>query len=185
MKKMMPIGPLMIEHRLLERMVSLAGKELDRIKSSGKADSDFIDTLMDFMHTYADRCHHGKEEDILFRELKKKHLSEEHSRTIDELLTDHAHGREINTKLIEANKKYVSGDEQALSVITDSLSEMLNLYPQHIEKEDKHFFLPAMSYFTEEEKDSILAEEYSFDQSLIHEKYREVVRTAEDSRKAG
>lgn len=183
MKKMMPIAPLMIEHRLLERMIALAGKEVYRIKSSGKADSDFIDTLMDFMQTYADRCHHGKEEDILFRALKKKQLSEEHSRTIDELLADHAHGREINARLIEANKKYASGDEQSLSVITDCLSSMLNLYPPHIAKEDKEFFLPSMSYFTEEEKDSILAEEYSFDQSLIHEKYKEVVRIAEDSHK--
>jgi hemerythrin-like domain-containing protein len=181
MKKMLPIGPLMIEHRLLERMISIAGKELDRIKSSGAADSAFIDTLMDFMQTYADRCHHGKEEDILFRELKKKKISEEHSRIIDELLADHAHGREINARLAEANKKYANGDSEALNAITDCISSMLKLYPRHIEKEDKHFFLPVMTYFTEEEKDAILAEEYSFDQSLIHEKYKEFVRMAEDT----
>jgi hemerythrin-like domain-containing protein len=181
MKKMMPIGPLMIEHRLLEKMITLAGKELERIKSSGKADSDFIDTLIDFMQTYADRCHHGKEEDILFRELRKKQLSEEHSRAIDELLADHALGREINSRLVEANKKYASGDSEALNVVTDCLSSMLKLYPQHIAKEDKQFFLPSMSYFTEEEKDAILEEEYSFDQSLIHKKYREIVQITEDS----
>ena len=35
-------------------------------------DPVFIDTAVDFIHTYADRCHHGKEEDILFKALAAK-----------------------------------------------------------------------------------------------------------------
>jgi hypothetical protein len=37
-----------------------------------------------------------------------------------------------------------------------------------------------MSYFTREEKDSMLQAGFAFDQSLIHEKYREVVKRAEN-----
>lgn len=33
---MKPIGPLMVEHRLIERMVSMMSQELDRIKMRGK-----------------------------------------------------------------------------------------------------------------------------------------------------
>jgi len=57
---------------------------------------------------------------------------------------------------------------------------LVNLYPKHIEKEDKRFFLPVMSYFTREEKDSMLQEGFAFDQNLIHEKYKEVVQLAEN-----
>jgi hemerythrin-like domain-containing protein len=60
-KKMLPIGPLMIEHRLIERMVRLMALELVKIKDAGEFDASFIDTAVDFLRTYADRCHHGKD----------------------------------------------------------------------------------------------------------------------------
>ena len=64
---MKPIGPLMWEHRLIERMVKLLKKELIKIKEIDKVDTNFILIVVDFFRTYADRTHHGKEEDILFK----------------------------------------------------------------------------------------------------------------------
>ncbi|HUW08656.1 MAG TPA: hypothetical protein VM537_02960, partial [Anaerolineae bacterium] len=78
----MPIGPLMKEHRLIERMIALMVKELERLRDGEELDPIFIDTAVDFIRTYADICHHGKKEDILFRGLSKKPLSGEHSRTM-------------------------------------------------------------------------------------------------------
>ena len=69
---MLPIGLLMKEHRLIERMVGLLVKELDRTKKVNDLNPVFIDSAVDFFRTYADRTHHGKEEDILFRELRIK-----------------------------------------------------------------------------------------------------------------
>src|SRR4030067_1607980 len=175
LKKMLPIGPMMIEHRLIERMISLMGKELDRIKTSNKANPSVIDTIVDFMRTYADHCHHGKEENILFRELKKKDLSAEHKNIMVELIEEHIWGRKTTGSLVEANKRYAKGDIEALPIIIECISLLVGFYPKHIEKEDKHFFLPVMSYFTQEEKDSMLKEGFLFDQTLIHEKYKEVV----------
>jgi hemerythrin-like domain-containing protein len=65
-------GPLMVEHRLIERMISLIKHELAQIESTRKIDSVFVDTVVDFIHMYADRTHHWKEEDILFRDLNKR-----------------------------------------------------------------------------------------------------------------
>jgi hemerythrin-like domain-containing protein len=178
---MLPIGPLMIEHRLIERMISLMGKELDFMKSSNKANSSFIDTIVDFIRTYADHCHHGKEENILFRELKKKDLSAEHNKIMDELIREHILGRETTGRLVEANKRYSKGDIKALPIVIECMSLLVDFYPKHIEKEDKRFFLPVMSYFTKDEKDSMLKEGYLFDQTLIHEKYKQVVNLLEGS----
>jgi len=66
---MMPIAPLMIEHRLIERMIKVMKNEVNVISATGRARPEFIDAAVDFIRTYADRCHHGKEEDILFRQL--------------------------------------------------------------------------------------------------------------------
>ena len=78
---MLPIGPLMIEHRLIEKMIAVIKKEIARMERQGKINPEFIDLAVDFIRMYADRCHHGKEEDILFRDLKQKPLSVEEKHT--------------------------------------------------------------------------------------------------------
>ena len=72
---MKPIGPLMREHRLIERMVLLMERELGGISGGKEANPLVIDSAVDFFRTYADRTHHSKEEDILLRELSGKRLA--------------------------------------------------------------------------------------------------------------
>lgn len=176
---MLPIGPLMIEHRLIERMIKAIGKEIDRIEAEEKVDPVLIDAIVDFIRTYADRCHHGKEEDILFRELKKKPLSEEHERTMNELIEDHRWARQTTGRVVEGKNAYAEQKEKSVYAVTKPLRELIEFYPKHIEKEDKRFFIPIMEYFSKEEKDALLKEGDQFDKTLIHEKYAKVVDQAE------
>ena len=103
-------APLMIEHRLIERMIRLITSALGKIESERKVDSVFVDTTVDFIRTYADRTHHGKEEDILFRDLTKKDLSDEDRQVMNELIEDHAFGRKTTKALVDANTRYRNGD---------------------------------------------------------------------------
>ena len=176
---MMPIGPLMIEHRLIERMIDVMQGQLSVIEKEKKLDSEFLDMAVDFIRTYADRCHHGKEEDILFRELRTKQLKDEHQHTMEELIEDHRWGRKMTARLVEANERYIRGDEDSISAVAECIRSLIQFYPKHIEKEDKHFFIPCMDYFTESEQQAILTEEWEFDRILIHEKYRNIVILAE------
>src|SRR4030042_1391269 len=141
---MMPIAPLMIEHRLIERMIDVMKEQLVFIEKEKNVDPEWIETAVDFIRTYADRCHHGKEEDILFRDLGGKKLTDEHKRTMEELVEEHRLGRKITGRLVEANAKYVQGSQEALSVIMDCIKSLVEFYPKHIEKEDKHLFIPGM-----------------------------------------
>ena len=165
----------MIEHRLIERMLKVVEAEVARITKEGNANVAFIDIAVDFIQTYADRCHHGKEEDILFRDLAKKGLSPEYKKTMDELIQEHIYGRKTTKELIAARDKYSKGDKKALPDIIRSLTALVEFYPKHIEKEDKHFFLPCMKYFTQQEQDAMLNEFQEFDRKLIHEKYKTLV----------
>jgi hemerythrin-like domain-containing protein len=116
---MMPIGPLMIEHRLIERMIDVMKEELVLIEREKKPDPEFIEMAVDFIRTYADRCHHGKEEDILFRDLGVKKLTDDHRRTMEELVEEHKWGRRVTARLVEANTRYIRGNKEALSAIMD------------------------------------------------------------------
>jgi hemerythrin-like domain-containing protein len=174
-----PIGLLMIEHRLIERMISVMGKEIKRIQKNGDVDPKFIDTAVNFIRTYADQCHHGKEEKILFRDLQKKKLKPDDKQIMDELVQEHILGRKITGQLVEAKNKYITGDRTALVTIIGLMQQLVNFYPKHIEKEDKIFFKSAMNYFTTAEKDTMLEEEYEFDKKFIHVIYKGIVTEAE------
>jgi hemerythrin-like domain-containing protein len=172
---MIPIGPLMIEHRLIEKMISLMEEEIEKMKKYKKANPLFIDIAVDFIRMYADKTHHGKEEDILFRDLEKKDLSPNHDKIMKELIEEHKWARSIVGNLVAAKELYVKGNIDALNNIIDLMIELVKFYPDHIKKEDKHFFIPVMSYFNKEEQDQMLQEFWEFDKTLIHLKYKKVV----------
>ena len=107
---MLPIGPMMIEHRLIERMIKIMDSEAKRIEKEGVLNLVLIERTVDFIRTYADRCHHGKEEGILFRELAKKNLSTEHKKIMGELLEEHKRGRELTSTLAKGRERAAGGD---------------------------------------------------------------------------
>lgn len=172
-------GPLMIEHRLIERMLSVIKGVLSKIESGHKVNPVFVDTAVDFIRVYADRTHHGKEEDILFRELENKPLEDEDRRIMQELIDEHVFGRQTTKALVDANSRYRNGDDSALGEVAAKLQTLTEFYPKHIEKEDKVFFPSSREYFTDEEDQAMLAEFWEFDRKMIHEKYQSVVEGLE------
>ena len=177
--KMKPIGPLMVEHRLIERMAALLRSEIQKMDESKKPDVGFLMVAIDFMRIYADRVHHGKEEDILFKALAAKELEPGLAKIMSELIEEHISARKMVSALLAAREKYINGDRQSLKEITLLLETIGNFYPVHIEKEDKHFFYPCLDYFSKEEQDDMLKEFWEFDRKVIHEKYQKVVEGQE------
>lgn len=181
---MMPIGPLMIEHRLIKRMIALMSDHLKLLGKEKQIDPLFIEKAVRFIKVYADECHHGKEEDILFRELRNKALTQEHRRIITELMEEHEWGRKTTGRLVEANERYRKGDQEALQAIETHIEELVAFYPRHIRKEDKGFFIPAMDYFTDAEKDTMLKEGQVFDSDLLHKEFDRIVSNLEGAERA-
>lgn len=174
-------GPLMIEHRLIERLIKLLAQSSASIKAGGRVAPETIDAYADFIHTYADRAHHGKEEDILFRQLNNRPLNDADRQMMDELIAEHVFGRKITGELVAANARYRGGDTGTLAEIAEYLATLADFYPRHIDKEDKIFFPAARAYFSESEDQAMLAEFYDFDRKLIHEIYLAQVRKLEES----
>jgi hemerythrin-like domain-containing protein len=169
----------MIEHRLIERMISVIRKTLTEKEPAAQITPVFVDSLVDFMHVYADLTHHGKEEGILFRELQKLSLFPIDQEMMNDLTKEHILARNATTSLKEANDLYRKGDALALEQIENNLRILVDFYPGHIEKEDKVFFPACRTYFTAKEDQKMLAEFMGFDQKMIHEKYKLVVQEVE------
>jgi len=168
-------GPLMIEHRLIEDMLKVIERALVRVEQTKAIDPYFVDAAVDFIRVYADRTHHGKEEDILFRELKKKPLSSEDRQVMDKLIEDHIFSRNTTKTLVEFNKRYREGEKDALGDVIRLLKTLVAFYPKHIREEDQVFFPASRTYFSDMEDQAMLKEFWEFDRNMIHEKYRAVV----------
>ncbi len=172
-------APLMIEHRLIERMILVVRRALELVEQTRSLDPAFVDLAVDFIRSYADRTHHGKEEGILFRELRIRRLSEADRRLMDELVAEHAFARAATTALAEANARYRLGSASALAAVAAQLRALVDFYPGHIEKEDLVFFPACRAYLSDEEDQALLAEFLEFDRKVIHEKYRAMVQALE------
>ena len=176
----MPIGPLMIEHRLIEKMIAILEIEAGRVAESGTVNPVLLDSAVDFIRTYADRTHHGKEEDILFRDLAQKDLSAQDRSVMQDLVNEHVYARQMVRELVEAKERYLKGDTSAIEAIVERLHALVGLYPAHIEKEDKLFFPASMRYLSRSEQDAMIGEMQEFDRRMIHDKYRSVVESFQE-----
>ncbi|MDY7030141.1 MAG: cation-binding protein, partial [Spirochaetota bacterium] len=80
---------------------------------------------------------------------------------------------------VSLNNRYLDGDDSVVSDLLAELEALAAMYPPHIEKEDKHFFIPVMASFSEEEQQAMLEEENDFDRRFIHELYQDKVAARE------
>lgn len=180
----MPIGILMKEHRLIEKMISLMKTEVNQASEAGALNTEFIKASIDFIRNYADHIHHGKEENILFEDLlEKMNISAEHRDMTVELVNEHEWAREKLRHMENALNEYLQG-EGDVQEIAGYLSEIVDFYSRHIDKEDNHYFRPVMVYFTDEEQNEMIERFRKFDSGFDKEVYKNLVGK-EEKRVAG
>jgi hemerythrin-like domain-containing protein len=98
-------APLMIEHRLIEKMIYIISKIINQAESTQIIDTRTVDVVVDFIKTYADKTHHGKEEDILFKDLSEKRMTDEDDKLMKELIEEHLFGRSIVRELVDSKNR--------------------------------------------------------------------------------
>ncbi len=178
---MKPRGPLMIEHRLIEKVVDLLRNRIPEIRAVGGISPGFVEAVIDFMRFYTDATHHGKEEEIYFRDCAKKDLPEDERQLMEDLIREHELSRQALEGTARDLERYRRG-EDVLGPMLEKLQAWVEIYPRHIEKEDRYFFPAVEKYFSEPEEQAMLAEFGEFDRKLIHTKYRAVVEALKRGR---
>ncbi len=62
----------MDEHRLIKKVLDWGEAEIARIDRRQPPDAAKLVQAVDFIRNFADRCHHAKEEGLLFKRLGEK-----------------------------------------------------------------------------------------------------------------
>ena len=90
---MQPTSILSNEHRVIEIMLSVLENLADKTIAEKKLERQAAEEVIDFIRIFADRCHHGKEENHLFVALVDKGMPKEGG-PIGQMLLEHDQGRE-------------------------------------------------------------------------------------------
>lgn len=127
---------LVAEHEVICCVLTAVDNEGDRLNAGAPLDPSFWDSACEFFAGFADRCHHNKEEAILFPALGNAGLPLEDG-PVACLLDEHEDGRRLNRAMREAT---VSANRAALQ---DSARRFSRLLRQHIDKENQVLFQMA------------------------------------------
>lgn len=123
------------EHKLILRMIDLLEASIGLLGNGKFRDWDFYLDAVDFIRNYADRFHHAKEEDILFKALVDNGMPAENS-PVAAMLMAHDQGRSYVLGMEEAASKAKAGELGQAPVIAENARGYIDLLRDHIDKED-------------------------------------------------
>lgn len=142
---------LMNEHQNILIVANAISKKCNQMKEEWKIDVEFVKKSIDFIQNYADKFHHLKEEDLLFKNAEECLT---HCNPIWQMLHEHNVGREYIKWVIEWL------NENNLNLVNYNLLEYVDLIDSHIYKEDNILY-PMLDEEMWEDLDSHLTEEYN------------------------
>lgn len=173
---MKPTKILSEEHENIIKVINALDKECDVLESGKELDKSFFEKAIDFIRNYADKFHHAKEEDILFKKICDNE-GKMHCNPVEQMLHEHDLGRDF-VKNME-NGLFENDKEKVIY----NAREYGKLLREHIFKEDKILYPMADEVIDENDQKEMLkrfkeAEEKKFDKG-VKKKYLALVKEFE------
>jgi len=127
------------EHQLILQVADAMQALLADAEGPEGLDFDTIGDCVTFIRLFADACHHGKEEDLLFPELEAAGMPRNQG-PIAVMLYEHEQGRAFARQMAEALAPARQRGEQALAALQSAARGYIDLIRGHILKEDRILF---------------------------------------------
>jgi len=136
---MTPTEILIDEHRLIVAVLDCLEEAADLLDSGETVSPEFFLDAADFVAGFADKYHHGKEEDILFMALTARDMPRD-SGPVAVMLYEHDEGRKYTAAFRSAAERMKSGDKSAAADVVLNVFDYVNLLREHIMKENNVLF---------------------------------------------
>ena len=172
---------LVEEHGLILRMVALLEKNAPRTAEGNYLQWQFYLDGIDFIRQYADRFHHAKEEDILFKALIDNGMPKEHS-PVAAMLMEHDQGRSFVRAMESAVHEAQAGLTDNYQIIADNALGYAVLLRDHISKEDDILYPLAERVIPETMRTGILQGYKAAEEQVSPEfgdRYQDIVKQYE------
>ena len=168
-----PFEVLMNEHRVIEKNLEVMAVIINKILSGDNVPVEDLEKIVDFIKTFADRCHHGKEEKNLFPILEMRGIPKEGG-PIGVMLMEHEEGKSYVKGMLEGIKKKKKGNLDGYKKFAEFADNYIKLLREHIFKEDNILFQMGRSAITSEDIKSLEKKYEEVERELgegVHEKY--------------
>jgi len=149
---------LMEEHQGIKLMLDILEEVSRRLSAGEDIEAKHLEQITEFIRVFADKCHHGKEEDLLFCSMEQAGFPRQNG-PIGVMLQEHDLGRSYVRAMAEAIDRYKTGDRSAVSQIVKNAGSYVSLLRDHIEKEDNILY-PMADVHLSEETQSQLVEDF-------------------------
>ncbi|MDH3611717.1 MAG: hemerythrin domain-containing protein [Gammaproteobacteria bacterium] len=136
---MTPTEILSDEHRLIVAVLDCLDEAAAHLDSGAVVSPDFFLDAAEFVAGFADKCHHRKEEDILFVAMTARDMPQD-SGPVAVMLREHDEGRQYTAAFRSAAEQMKSGNESAAADVVRNVFDYVNLLREHIFKEDHVLF---------------------------------------------
>ncbi len=153
------------EHRTIETVVKALGNLALAIEKGQPADAALLKTAVEFFRVYADKLHHGKEEALFFPMLVKRGVPPQGC-PIGGLTHEHERGRALVGTLEQVITFYIQRKPGAQDGLVQTLRKIVNLYQNHIWKEDAMVFPMADKILTEADQKELNGKFVGVDRSI-------------------
>ena len=174
---MRPTETLMHEHQIILLAIGAAEREVSHIAATGQIHVDRVEQMLDLFPNFADRCHHAKEETLLFVRMGERGVPAEGG-PVAVMLQEHEMGRRFLRAAAAALPGARAGDADAIAQVKDALGGYARLLRAHIHKEDHVLFPMADRLFSDEDQreleeafDRVEAEEIG---AGVHDQYHQM-----------
>lgn len=142
------IRELMDEHQIILRMLGALRGMCARSGEAGTAPVADLEAAGDFVRSFADYTHHGKEEDLLFPAMEEAGVPRDGG-PIAVMLMEHEMGRGYARAFSDAVARLKAGEKLAAGEAAQQAENYAGLLQAHIYKEDNILYPMAMENISE------------------------------------
>jgi hemerythrin-like domain-containing protein len=133
-----PTQILMEEHELILQALDALEKKVAAVQAGSPPDKEYFEKAVEFLRGFADKCHHGKEEDLLFKRMADRGFPVRGG-PIAVMLQEHDMGRAF-IRGIADGAAAVGTDPAAAERIAENARGYIDLLRDHIGKENSILF---------------------------------------------
>jgi hemerythrin-like domain-containing protein len=179
---MKPTQELKAEHQAILLMIRILEKIGERLEADEKVDVAHAERAVDFIKVFADKCHHGKEEDLLFPAMEKAGIPRTGG-PLGVMLREHVEGRGHVKAMSEAMPGLRIGDKAAARRFAEHARGYAALLSQHIFKEDNILYPMADARLSSSQQDELAACFADVEENVIgpgkHEDFQRLLKELE------
>jgi hemerythrin-like domain-containing protein len=142
------------EHEGVKVMLHILGEVCRQLETTGNLNKEHFESILEFLSIFVDKCHHGKEEELLFPALEAAGIPK--YGPISVLLHEHQVGRNYVKAMSEAFAGYQRGNKSLSQGIMHNAHNYIFLLSNHIEKENDVLFVMADDHLSERMQHELL-----------------------------